>query len=195
MKQFVTFEGIDGSGKTTVAKLVYEKIESEGKKVVFTYEPTDSWIGRCVQNCIETDCDPFITAFTFIADRIEHCKQIKKWLDSGNIVICDRYADSTYAYQEVQLRDKIDDPIRWLKELSKDKILDPDRIFIFDVDPEISLKRIQKREKLIPFEKVSFLKKVRKNYLDLIDGPSYIKLDASSSIDELVDICYNDIIS
>src|SRR4030042_4873637 len=99
MKRFVTFEGIDGSGKSTVSKLVYKQLKSKGLDVVLTVEPTDTWIGKQVKKCIASNSDPFVTAFIFIADRIEHGKQIKKWLNEGKIVLCDRYAESTYAYQ------------------------------------------------------------------------------------------------
>ena len=190
MKRFVTFEGIDGSGKSTIVKLVCKRLKSEGYDVISTYEPTDSWMGKQVQHCIETNSDPFVTAFTFIVDRIEHCKQIKKWLDEDKIVLCDRYAESTYAYQGVQLKDTIDNPIKWLKELSKDIILVPDRTFVFIIDPEKSLGRIQHRDKLIPFERASFLEKVHQNYLDLSVGEQFLKIDASKEIEELVDICY-----
>jgi len=194
MRNFITFEGIDGSGKSTVSKLVFEKLKSEGYDVVLTFEPTDSWIGKMVQKCIESDSDPFVTAFTFIADRIEHCKQIQKWLDQDKIVICDRYAESTYAYQGAQMEDLINDPMRWLQEMSKGRIITPDRTFVFVIDPEDSLGRIQNRDKLIPFEKKKFLTKVHKNYLRLCNGKRFLKVDATKSIDELVDICYNDII-
>jgi dTMP kinase len=193
--KFVTFEGIDGSGKSTILQLVYEQLKSQGFDIVSTFEPTGTWIGRCVQKCIETDADPFVTAFTFIADRIEHCKQIQKWLDEDKIVLCDRYAESTYAYQGAQLEDVMRNPIRWLKELSDDRIIIPDRTFVFVIDPKQSLARIQHRDKLISFEQVSFLKKVHKNYLKLADGDRFYKLDATKTIEELVKICCEDILS
>jgi len=195
MKRFVTFEGIDGSGKSTVSKLVYEKLKSEGYDVVLTFEPTDSYIGKMVQKCIETNSDPFVTAFTFIADRIDHCKKIQKWLDQDKLVLCDRYAESTYAYQGAQMEDLVDNPIKWLQELSKDKILIPDRTFTFVINPEDSLSRIQNRDKLIPFEKKNFLEKVHKNYLFLSEGKRFVKVNATKSIEELTEFCYNYIIS
>lgn len=194
MKHFITFEGIDGSGKSTVSKIVYKKLKKQGYKVVLTSEPTDTWIGRCVQKFIETNADPFVASFAFIADRIEHCKQIQKWLDEGYIVLCDRYAESTYAYQCAQLDGEVKNPIKWLKELSKNRIIIPDRTFIFVIDPEKSFSRIQNRNKLIPFEKISFLEKVHRNYLELAVGKRFMKLDATKKIGELVDICFEDII-
>jgi len=194
MKKFVTFEGIDGSGKSTVSKLVYEKLKNDGYDVVLTYEPTDSFIGKMVKKCIETDSDPFVTAFTFIADRIDHCKKIQKWLDDDKIVLCDRYAESTYAYQGAQLQNLMEDPIKWLKDLSKNRIIIPDRTFVFLIDPRDSLARIQKRKNLIPFEKQEFLKKVADNYKKLAVSKRFKKIDATKKIDELVKICYKDII-
>ena len=195
MKQFITFEGIDGSGKSTVSKVVYDKLKSDGHNVVLTYEPTDSTIGKFVQKCIKTGDDPFVTAFTFIADRIQHCKKIKQWIDDGKIVLCDRYAESTYAYQGAQLENTINTSIKWLQDLSKDRILIPERIFLFVIPPKDSLARIQNRDELIPFEQLSFLKKVHKNYLAVSKGKRFFQLDATKKIDELVDICYEDILS
>jgi len=193
MKNFVTFEGIDGSGKSTVSKKVYKKLKADGYEVVSTFEPTNSWIGKIVQKNIETKSDPFVTAFTFIADRIDHCKKIQKWLDSGKIVLCDRYSESTYAYQAAQMQGVIDSPLKWLKELSNDRIIMPDKTFLFVIDPKDSLARIQHRNNLIPFEKIDFLEKVHKNYLKICNGPRFKKLDATKTIDELTKICYDDI--
>lgn len=194
MKRFVTFEGIDGSGKSTISKLVYKKLKSQGHDVFLTYEPTDSWIGKLVQECIETNTDPFVTAFTFIADRIEHCKKIQRWLDKDKIVLCDRYAESTYAYQGAQMQDLIDNPIKWLQELSKDRIIIPDRTFVFVINPKESLARIQNRDKLIPFEKINFLDKVHQNYIKLAKGKRFLKIDATKTKDEIVNICVKDIL-
>ena len=79
MKQFITFEGIDGSGKSTISKLVNNKLISEGYNTILTYEPTDSETGKFVQKCINTNSDPFVTSFAFIMDRMQHCKEIKNW--------------------------------------------------------------------------------------------------------------------
>jgi len=194
MKQFVTFEGIDGSGKSTISKVVSEKLQEDGYDTIWTYEPTDSVIGKYVQECIRSQSDPFITSFTFIADRILHCKKIKQWLDDGKIVLCDRYAESTYAYQAVQLDAELKDPLKWLQDLSKDRILLPDRTFLFVIDPKTSLARIRHRTELIPFERLAFLEKVHTNYLKVSRGKRFLHLDATEPIDVLVQLCYDDIL-
>jgi dTMP kinase len=195
MKRFVTFEGIDGSGKSTISKQVRERLKAAGYHVILTFEPTDSAIGRFVQECIRTQSDPFVTSFTFVADRIQHCQQIKQWLDGENIVLCDRYAESTYAYQGSQLESRINDPVRWLRELSEGRVLVPDRTFLFVIDPSVSLARIQHRAELIPFERLSFLESVHTNYLKVCKGERFLHLDATKKIEDLVDLCFNDIIS
>ena len=194
MKHFVTFEGIDGSGKSTISKLVSEKLRSAGYDVVWTFEPTDSTVGKYVQECIRSQSDPFVTSFTFIADRIQHCKQIQQWLDQGKIVLCDRYAESTYAYQAAQLEGQLKTPLKWLQELSIGRILMPDRTFLFVIDPKTSLARIQHRKELIPFERLAFLEKVHRNYLTVSKGKRFTHLDATKLIDELVQLCYEDIL-
>lgn len=110
-------------------------------------------------------------------------------------MLCDRYAESTYAYQAVQLEKTVKDSIRWLKELSDGRILVPDRTFLFVIDPKESLARIQHRAELIAFERLAFLEKVHKNYLKVSKGKRFLKLDATQTVDELVQLCYDDILS
>jgi dTMP kinase len=195
MKHFVTFEGVDGSGKSTIAALVAEKLRKDGYDVVQTFEPTDSALGKYVQESIKFQGDPFVTAFSFIADRIQHCNQIKAWLDAQKIVLCDRYAESTYAYQGAQLEGKIRTPIEWLQELSEGRILVPDRTFVFMIDPKSSLARIQSRNELIPFERLSFLEHVHANYQQIAKGDRFLLLDATKTKEEITDLCYLDIVT
>ena len=194
MKRFITFEGIDGSGKSTIIREVAQRLKQDSYKVMLTYEPTDTPIGKTVQTCIQHHTDPFVTTFTFLADRIQHGHQISQWLEEDYIVLCDRYADSTYAYQGVQLTEHMEKPMHWLQELSDHLIPQPDRTFLFILDPEIALQRIQQREALIPFEQVSFLRKVQDNYLSLATTKRFRKLDATETIKTLTDLCYEDIL-
>lgn len=194
MKTFITFEGIDGSGKSTISQKVYEKLQNNGYKTILTNEPTNTTLGTYVHHCIKTQQDPYVTAFTFIADRIQHCKKIKDWINKGNIVLCDRYAESTYAYQAVQLQGLLEKPIYWLQELSNNRILIPDRTYLFVIEPTIAISRIQHRSELIAFEQLSFLSKVHKNYLQICKGKQFLHIDATKSIDELVHLCYEDIL-
>ncbi len=194
MKRFISFEGIDGSGKSTISKLVAEKLRLTGYDVLLTFEPTNSPVGKFVQECIKKQSDPFVTSFTFIADRILHCRQIQQWIDEGKIVLCDRYAESTYAYQAVQLEGTLTNPLKWLQDLSEGRILIPDRTYLFLIDPRTSLARIQNRTTLVPFEQLEFLKKVHANYLKVSKGKRFMHVDATKPIGDLAEQCYNDIV-
>ncbi|MEF8847549.1 MAG: dTMP kinase [Candidatus Thermoplasmatota archaeon] len=194
MYGFYTLEGIDGSGKSTISHMLREKLESEGYDVVLTFEPTESWLGEKVNQCIKSGAAPCTTSFVFTADRILHGKKILRWLDQGKIVLCDRYAESTYAYQGVQLEEVMENPVFWLKDLSRGRIPIPDLTFLFLIDPKVALSRIEDRDELIRFEKEKFLKKVHEKYLLVCKGNRFKKIDATLSPRKIVEICYKEII-
>ena len=194
MDGFVTFEGIDGSGKSTVSSIVYRRLEAEGYDVVLTVEPTDSWMGRKVKECIERDMDPFVTTFAFIVDRVLHGREIVRWVEGGKIVLCDRYAESTYAYQGVQLGDVLDNPMGWLKDLLRSLFPEPMLTFLFVVDPKVALDRIRGRGKLISFEKEEFLRRVQDNYLKVCKGERFVIVDAGEDVEKVADVCYGKIV-
>ncbi len=194
MNRFFTFEGIDGSGKSTILKEVSAHLKQRNYKVMTTYEPTDTWLGEYVQKQIRSNSDPYVTSFTFIADRIQHSKEIREWMEKEYIVLCDRYAESTYAYQAVQLEKSMNDPIYWLQDLSKNRIIIPDLTFYFRITPGQALARIQHRDELIPFEKRTFLQKVYDNYEKLCKGKRFFTIDATQSISEISELCIKKII-
>ena len=117
--------------------------------------------------------------------------EIKEWLEEGHIVLCDRYVDSTYAYQSVQLEGQMEDPLEWLRQLSN-FVIKPDRTFLFDIDPEEAISRIKGR-KTTRFENAEFLKKVRKRYIDIATEKRFKVLDARKGIEDLVKECVEDI--
>src|SRR5207244_12887061 len=110
---FVTFEGIDGSGKTTVSRLVKDRLRSRGHSVFLTSEPTGDWLGETVRRGIEKGVSPLTESFLFLADRAAHIPEIRSHLDPGECVLCDRYADSTYAYQGAHLVGALHEPTRF----------------------------------------------------------------------------------
>jgi len=183
----ITFEGIDGSGKTTIASRIAKKIENS----VLTYEPTNSWIGESVKKAIEEGKDAITIALLFMADRNEHIVKIKKWINGGKIVLCDRYLDSTYAYQKEALKGIIENPEKWIDEIQKPFILKPDLTLLFILPVEKALERIANRKKII-YEKKSFLEKVQENYMELAKKEKrMVIIDASKSIEEVEKDCIN----
>ncbi len=185
--KFFTFEGIDGSGKTTISKMVYEDTRKRWD-AVWTKEPTDGWLGKAVERAVEEGMDAATVALLFAADRKEHLEDINNWLDGGKTVICDRYADSTIAYQAVNLAG-IDESIKWLMDIHSPFYVEPDVTFLFVIDPSVAMNRIEGRN-LSPFEKISFLEKVQENYLRIAEGSKrFVKLDATESKEKLKERC------
>ncbi|MDP8011737.1 MAG: dTMP kinase [Thermoplasmata archaeon] len=182
---FVSLEGIDGSGKTSIGKMMKELYESKGKKVYLTEEPTR--IIFDTKSIMEKDLDPFTRAFIFMADRVEHLKVIKEKISQGFIVICDRYVDSTFAYQGSALEKRFgskDRTYEYLLKIYEPVSLDPDIVIYLDVEPEIGLKRIESRKREI-FEKISELENVREFYLYLSKIRNYRIYDSNKDLKSL----------
>ena len=182
---FITFEGIDGSGKTTIINMLAKKLEN----VVVTAEPTDTWIGNSVKKAIEEGKDAITIALLFMADRNEHIKKIKEWLRQGKIVLCDRYLDSTYAYQKEALKKAMKNPSKWIEDVQKPFILKPDLTILFVLPVEQAIKRIANRKKII-YEKKEFLEKVQENYIELAKKEKrFVIIDASREKEKVLNDC------
>ena len=177
--RFITFEGIDGSGKTSIVHRIEPELRKRGYKVVLTSEPTRTWLGDAVRKSYDDDVGPLAETFLFLADRARHTEEIRTWLKDGTIVISDRYADSTYAYQGARLEGVVKDPIRWLQRVSAPAILEPDLTILLEVPPRLGLRRIAARKKKVRFEKEGFLTRVAKNYDRLARSPRFARVDGS----------------
>jgi len=178
---FIVLEGIDGSGKTTMAKKLIEKLNSMGYKTMYTFEPTDSEIVEVIKAKYNEYRDPYIDALTFALDRLIHVKtRIKPLLDKGFIVISDRYFYSSVAYQTASGA-----PMDWVIELNK-WALKPDLAIYLDVEPEIALKRkVAVSSRFPEFERIELMEKVRSIYLDMVKRGLLVMVDASRNIDEV----------
>lgn len=184
--KLITLEGIDGSGKSTITKLLASN--PDFNDFVFTREPTETWIGDAVNRAIHSDTDSIAELLLFTADHAEHIsKLIRPSLDAGKNVISDRYSGSRYAYQGVTLADKFDDPMQWIQNIHAGWTLNPDLTILFDIDPAIAVERCGNRGEKTKFEKISFLEGVRENYLRLArENPGMFKvIDTDRSIDEI----------
>ena len=193
---FITFEGIDGCGKTTVANLIAERLKQEGIGIILTKEPTDTWLGDAVRRSYAEDIHPYTEAFLFLADRATHTDWINEKLNNGNIVISDRYSDSTVAYQAALFHQNFGDPmpeyVKWLQDVSGPIIRTPNITFLFDIDPEISLERIGNRGEKEKFETLDNLKLVRENYLAIAENSPHFKIiDATRTIEEVTEEVWN----
>jgi dTMP kinase len=192
---FITFEGIEGCGKTTQIANADAHLKRKGHDVVMTREPGGSNIGSQVRSILldsrNTALNPLAELFLYMADRAQHLYEVvRPGLSVGKIVLCDRYYDATVAYQgyartlDIRL-------IRRLHELAFDNFK-PDITFLMDLDPETGLKRAWRqiengqrtgRETRFEEEALAFHRRVRSGYLALADmEPGRFKvIDASES--------------
>ena len=174
---FIVLDGMDGSGKSEMVKLLHNYLFSKSKRyrILTTREPTNGIYGKKIRDILASEDDPHKNAkkllALFINDREEHLKNTiipflnKSNGDEVNIVLCDRYYHSTIAFQATQGLD-----IKMLIEINK-KFLKPDITFIMDVKPEVALERIKHRKKE-KFEKLEFMNKLRERFLEL---PKFLK--------------------
>lgn len=180
MSPFIVLEGIDGCGKSTASRMLVKRL---GSRAVLTREPTDSWVGRAVKRPEKRDVSPYRDALLFMADRAQHTLEISKLLARGKTVVSDRYYHSTVAYQAAYLRRKGEgDMFDWLLDANLRISARPDLTFILDVPPELGMRRISGRKEYSRFERLGFLREVRKNYLRLAKlDESIIVLDGTRS--------------
>ncbi|MCL2549352.1 MAG: dTMP kinase [Methanimicrococcus sp.] len=186
--KLVTFEGIDGSGKSTMrARLqaVNEINPLSPAGTVFTREPTkDTLTGEAVYAAIENNVDPLSELFLFLADHAAHIeKVVRPAVENGKLVISDRYSDSRCAYQGATLQNAIPDAFNFVRRLHEPWTIKPDLTFLFDIPPEVSCERCKDRGAQTKFERVDFLNAVTANFSRLAkDEPErFVILDAEAA--------------
>ena len=187
---FISFEGIEGSGKSTQIELIEELIRAKGFQVKKLREPGTTELGEKIRNIFlekttET-VDPITEAFLLYASR-KHLDQnfLRQNLNEGAIVIADRYADATLAYQSYG-KGLDHNFVKLIHDSSQ--LLSPDLTFYMDISAELSRERISDREMdRMESESIDFFKKVREGYLQIAhDNPErVVVLDANKTIDEL----------
>lgn len=169
---FIAIEGTDGSGKSTQAKLLAERLSAEGHKVHLTFEPTKGEIGSLLRNILtgQKKADQAAIAGLFLADRLDHLLNetdgLVKKLSEGYTVITDRYYFSSYAYHGVYV------DMDWVIACNAmcARILRPNVNIFVDVPPEACMQRIiANRESPELYETTDILNKVRHNYLTAFD--------------------------
>ena len=170
--RFIVFEGIDGAGKTTQIDLLEKYLKEKGRRVFRTAEPTESVSGGLLRDALggvsrRSACE---MAALFVLDRVFHNVNpvcgIRKMLDEGFDVICDRYYYSSMAYQGSET------DFDWVKRMNVDcpEILRPDACVFLDLSPEVSLERISKgRATREIYETVEKLTAVRERFLNVFE--------------------------
>lgn len=190
---FVTFEGIDGSGKSTQAELLRARLEADGHVVVATREPGGTELGERVRDLLlhGGHITPWAEALLYAASRAQHVDEvIRPALERGAWVVCDRYVDSSVAYQGVG------------RELGLDRVLDlnvaavggllPDRTFLLELDPAELGGRLSGEHDRLEREPGDFHARVADGYRQLAARfpERIVVLDASLPADTLAEEVY-----
>lgn len=188
---FITFEGIDGSGKTTQLDKTAEYLKKQGFDVILTREPGALDTGKAIRSILlsaESAVSDRCEMFLFLADRANHAEMlIEPALKSGRIVLCDRYIDSTIAYQGYGRGQDIE-LLKMLNNIAAGRTI-PDLTLIYDIDAENASKRIVKSRRQDRMEKagLEFQKKVRSGYLELQQqNPDRMKIINAGKSEEKV---------
>ena len=191
---FITLEGPEGSGKTTAVEAAVKKLEEMGYQIVRTREPVGTPISEQIRNVIldkgNTAMDGRTEALLYAASRRQHLVE-KVWpaLKEGKIVICDRYLDSSLAYQGGARGLGIEEVLNI--NLFATENTWPDLTLLFDIKPEVGLARISananREVNRLDLEKIEFHNKVRESFLALAKRfpDRYVIIDASLSRDEV----------
>ena len=191
---FNTVEGTDGSGKTTQIQLMKQYLENMGYQVILTREPGGTQVSEKIRDLVldkeNSDIAPITEMILYAASRAQHVsKLIKPALEEGKVVICDRFVDSSYAYQgfgrNIDLKAIAD-----VNRIAVDGII-PDITFFLDIDVETAIKRrvAATEADRIEQEKLDFHKNVYDGYKKLsVLYPERIKtIDAQRTVEEIAD--------
>lgn len=190
--KFITIEGVDGAGKSTFIPSIKSYLEERGFEVVLTREPGGTKLGKSLREMILVDktlsLDAFAETLLLFADRAQHLKEvIVPALDAGKFVICDRFADSTLAYQSYA-KGVPEQKVKMLQDLVLESVR-PGLTYIFDVPLNVSKSRLQKTGKSpdkMESQGDRFFDNVISGYKEIVKkNPDRCKLiDSSSSIEE-----------
>ncbi|MBK6588871.1 MAG: dTMP kinase [Acidobacteria bacterium] len=193
--KFITFEGIDGSGKSTQLKMLEAVLRNNGVDLVITREPGGTALGRALREAfLETteQVAPMAELLSFAADRAQHVEfLIKPAIANGRVVISDRYADATFAYQGAG-RGFPEDKVQQVIDLATGG-LKPDLTLFFDIDVSEAINRMAARDEShakrnrMDDETAEFYTRVRNSYLGIAERePDRFKVvDASGSIEKI----------
>ena len=178
----VNLEGIDGCGKSTQSKLLREKLEEKGEKVLILKEPTKRPHGQKLWDVLhgKRKASNEEILELFVLDRIQHVEEkIQPALDDGAVVLMDRYYYSSMAYQ---VAGGID-----VEEIREKHVFapKPDVVLIFDLPVSVALERVKGHSDADEFEKEEHLEKVREAYLDLENDPLVRIVDATGTPEEI----------
>ncbi|BAK57785.1 MULTISPECIES: dTMP kinase [Lactococcus] len=191
----ISLEGPDGAGKTTVLQRILPELEKTSYKILSTREPGGVRVAEEIRNIIlsteNTEIDSKTELMLFAAARRLHMQtKMLPALAAGEMVIVDRFIDSSVAYQGYG-RELGVEPVNWLNEFATDG-LKPDLTLYFDIDTDVALERIMKNRadevNRLDLERAEMHRKVRQGYLEIVkqEPERFVTIDASQELDKVV---------
>jgi len=191
--KFITFEGVEGAGKSSVLTAVAERLTANGQTVIRTREPGNGQVGSQIRNILlhsEVELDVRAEIFLFMADRAQHMTElIQPALERGDWVLCDRHADSTVVYQGYARGFDIEKLREWNSIATQSQ--KPDLTVLLDLNPETGLSRQLDADRLggLPLDfhvkvRIGFLKEME------LDPARFEKIDASQPLPQVIDLVY-----
>jgi dTMP kinase len=192
---FVTFEGPEGAGKSTVLAEMARRLTESGREVVTTREPGAGAFGARIREILlhGDDMIPRAELFLFLADRAQHVASlVRPALAQGKLVLCDRYTDSTVVYQSLT-RGLDLEFVKAANAFATENLI-PDRTFLLDVDPQKGLSRVTHKDRM-DGQPLSFHESVRKGFLLLArqNPERWVVVDANRSIDEVIEKVWSEL--
>jgi dTMP kinase len=179
---FICLEGIDASGKSTQARWLVRNLRRRGFDAIYTTEPSDGEIGKFIKRYVlqrKRRIPAVVEALLFAVDRIDHVEsKIERALESGKIVVSDRYVYSSLAYQGAAGLD-----VSWIKQVNK-MALTPDLAIYIDVPPEVVVKRMKRRRSVM--ETLETQRRVREVYMQLVREKRLVLIDGNRPAREVV---------
>jgi dTMP kinase len=186
---FITFEGADGSGKSTQLDMAVKHLENKGIDLIKTRDPGGTPLGCKIREILlnyDGHIAPTCELLLYLADRAQHVEEkLLPALNEGKIVLCDRYVDSTLAYQGYA-RGLDKEQILLLNNIAAQSLM-PDLTLVFDVSTEVAMQRVGDTKDRLESEGQNFHRKVREGYLDLAKKypERIVVIDANKSIEEV----------
>jgi dTMP kinase len=174
---FICFEGLDGCGKTTQAKLLVGKLRKKGYDTMYTAEPSLGRIGKFIRKyCLHSEkrVSSAVEALLFAADRFEHVeKEILPVLNEGKVMVSDRYVYSSIAYQGAAGLD-----LKWIEKINEHAICPNLAVFI-DVEPETVIQRLKPKKSIM--ENLENQRRVREVYVRFAKKGKLVRIDGNRS--------------
>lgn len=188
---FICIEGLDGSGKTTQAKILVRNLRRKGFNAVYTTEPSVGKVGRLIRSFVldrEKRVPVALEALLFAADRIDHVENvIKPLLKQGRVVVCDRYVYSTLAYQGAAGLD-----LNWIEHINR-FASKPDLALLVDVASDVVVQRLKRKKTVMETKRNQ--EKVREVYLRLAEKKQLVLVDGDRPVRQVANDVLNAVLA